>query len=202
MEFHTEHTQDKSVLRKQYKQIRNQLTIQQVIENSEKIATSLFETTFWKNSTVIMLYLSFQNEVITDSIYRQGWQEGKTMLTPICSPQDGIMTMNKVASFSQLEQNRYGIRELPTSLQQIVPPEQIDLCLIPGIAFDRYGNRLGFGSGYYDRYLAKISPAVPRIALAHSCQIYNGILPTDQYDLPMHYMLTEKGLEPKQQLPE
>ena len=148
-----------------------------------------------------MLYLSFQNEVITDMIYKQGWKENKTMLVPICGAKDSIMTMSKLSTLDQLVSNRYGIRELPNRLQQIISPEVIDLCLIPGIAFDKYGNRLGFGSGYYDRYLAQISPQVPRIALAHSCQIYDGILPTDQYDLPMHYMLTEHGLEAKQQLP-
>ena len=191
----------KAALRKQYKQIRNQLTMEKVQNNSEKIAAQLFETAFWQNSTVVMLYLSFQNEVVTDMIYERGWQENKIMLIPICSAQNGIMTMSKLTSFEQLVPNRYGIRELPEPLQQIVPPETIDLCLIPGIVFDNYGNRLGFGAGYYDRYLAKISPQVPRIALAHSCQIYDGILPTDQYDLPMHYMLTEYGLEPKKQLP-
>ena len=191
----------KAALRKQYKQIRNQLTMEKVQNNSEKIAAQLFETAFWQNSTVVMLYLSFQNEVVTDMIYERGWQENKIMLIPICSAQNGIMTMSKLTSFEQLVPNRYGIRELPEPLQQIVPPETIDLCLIPGIVFDNYGNRLGFGAGYYDRYLAKISPQVPRIALAHSCQIYDGILPTDQYDLPMHYMLTESGLEPKKQLP-
>ena len=191
----------KTALRKQYKQIRNQLTMEKVQNNSEKIAAQLFETAFWQNSTVVMLYLSFQNEVVTDMIYERGWQENKIMLIPICSAQNRIMTMSKLTSFEQLVPNRYGIRELPEPLQQIVPPETIDLCLIPGIVFDNYGNRLGFGAGYYDRYLAKISPQVPRIALAHSCQIYDGILPTDQYDLPMHYMLTEYGLEPKKQLP-
>ena len=191
----------KAALRKQYKQIRNQLTMEKVQNNSEKIAAQLFETAFWQNSTVVMLYLSFQNEVVTDMIYERGWQENKIMLIPICSAQNGIMTMSKLTSFEQLVPNRYSIRELPEPLQQIVPPETIDLCLIPGIVFDNYGNRLGFGAGYYDRYLAKISPQVPRIALAHSCQIYDGILPTDQYDLPMHYMLTEYGLEPKKQLP-
>ena len=187
----------KTALRKQYKQIRNQLTIAQVQNNSKKIASQLFKTAFWQNSTIVMLYVSFQNEVMTDMIYTRGWQEGKTMLMPICSTQNGIMTMSKVTSFTQLVPNRYGIRELPEALIQIVDPSTIDLCLIPGIAFDQYGNRLGFGSGYYDRYLAKVSPQVPRIALAHSCQIYDGILPTDQYDLPMHYMLTEYGLAPK-----
>ncbi|MBP3585604.1 MAG: 5-formyltetrahydrofolate cyclo-ligase [Peptococcaceae bacterium] len=192
----------KNQLRKQYKQIREQLTIEQVKKNSAQIADRLFQTSFWQNSSTVMLYLSFQNEVMTDQIYRQGWLEGKTMLLPICSAQNGIMTMSVLSSFDQLIPNRYGIRELPAPVQQIIAPQKIDLCLIPGIAFDRYGNRLGFGSGYYDRYLAQIASHVPRIALAHSCQIYDGLLPVDQYDLPIHYMLTEYGLEPKQQLPE
>ncbi len=191
---------DKIQLRKQYKQIREQLTIAQVRKNSDNIAAQLFQTTFWQKSNTVMLYLSFQNEVITDQIYREGWNQGKTMLVPICSPQNGIMSMSVLSSFDQLIANRYGIRELPVHLQQIVPPEAIDLCLIPGIAFDRLGNRLGFGSGYYDRYLAKIPADVPRIALAHSCQIFDDTLPTDQYDLPMDYMLTELGLEQRKKL--
>ena len=191
----------KNQLRKQYKQIREQLTIEQVKKNSAQIADQLFQTSFWQNSSTVMSYLSFQNEVMTELIYRQGWLEGKTMLLPICSAQNGIMTMSVLSSFDQLIPNRYGIRELPAPLQQVIAPPKIDLCLIPGIAFDRYGNRLGFGSGYYDRYLAQIASHVPRIALAHSCQFYDGLLPVDQYDLPMHYILTENGLEPKKQLP-
>ena len=73
----------KAALRKQYKQIRNQLTMEKVQNNSEKIAAQLFETAFWQNSTVVMLYLSFQNEVVTDMIYERGWQENKIMLIPI-----------------------------------------------------------------------------------------------------------------------
>jgi len=72
----------KNQLRKQYKQIREQLTIEQVKKNSAQIADRLFQTSFWQNSRTVMLYLSFQNEVMTDQIYRQGWLEGKTMLHP------------------------------------------------------------------------------------------------------------------------
>lgn len=186
----------KQQLRKHYKQLRQQLTSAKVQAHSAQIAATLFDTPFWKESNTIMLYLSFQNEVQTDQIYQQGWMEHKTMLVPICSAQDGIMELSILTSLQQLVTNRYGIRELPESAQQIVSPQTIDLCLIPGIAFDAYGNRLGFGAGYYDRYLAKLNPDIPRIALAHSCQIDSGMLPTDLYDLPMHYMLTECGLEP------
>lgn len=184
----------KNQIRQKYKQIRQMLSTTEVINNSKNISIQLFQTPFWQNSQTVMLYLSFQNEVITDLIYQQGWSENKNMLAPICSAKEGYMRMSLLSSFSQLQFNQYGIRELPIELQQIMVPENIDLCLIPGIAFDLTGNRLGFGSGYYDRYLAKVPPHAIRIALAFECQIYPETIPTDTYDLPMDYILTEKQL--------
>ncbi len=184
----------KEQLRKQYKQIRQQLSQEQVVQCSNQIASALFQTSFWKNSKVIMLYLSFQNEIGTHAIYQQGWTEGKTMLVPICSPQTTTMQMSCISSLQHLVINQYGIRELPLEAQQIISPNQIDLCLIPGIAFDLAGNRLGFGAGYYDRYLPKVNPQAKRIALAYECQISPTKLPVTTYDLPMDYILTEKNL--------
>ncbi len=139
-----------------------------------------------------MLYLSFQNEVATKAIYQQGWMDGKTMLLPICAPSGSLMEMSVLSSFDDLVPNRYGIDELPKHLQQIIVPDMIDLCIIPGIAFDISGNRLGFGAGYYDRYLPRVNASAKRIALAYECQIHHGSLPADTYDLPMQYILTEK----------
>lgn len=184
----------KNQLRQQYKQIRNRLTADQVISYSASIARQLFATDFWQQSSTVMLYLSFQNEVITEAIYQRGWQEGKTMLLPICAPEGGLMEMSVITSFDQLEPNRYGIGELPEHLQQLIAPEQIDVCLIPGIAFDHAGTRLGFGAGYYDRYLPRVNPSAKRIALAYECQMHSETLPRDAYDLPMQYILTERKL--------
>lgn len=184
----------KNQLRQQYKKIRQNLTSAEIKTYSDQISARLFQTSFWHDSHTIMLYLSFQNEVSTDLIYLQGWLEGKIMLAPSCLQEDGFMEMSILSSLAQLEQNRYGIRELPKQLQKIIPAKEIDLCLLPGIAFDLYGNRLGFGSGYYDRYLLKIRPYVKRIALAYECQLYPNTLPTDSHDLPMDYILTEKQL--------
>lgn len=186
----------KNTLRQQYKKIRQQLTVAEVQEHSARIAETLLQTTFWQQSQTIMLYLSFQNEVATQSLYQQGWAEGKTMLLPICSAQNGHMEMSVLSSFDQLVPNRYGIGELPPQLQQIVSPQQIDLCIIPGIAFDHAGNRLGFGAGYYDRYLPRVNPQAKRIALAYECQLHHASLPVDKYDLPMNYIITEKQLLP------
>ena len=183
----------KNQLRQYYKQLRNQLSAATVEKYSAQIAAQLFELPLWQNSQTIMLYLSFQNEVSTVAIYQAGWQRGKTMLIPICGPQDGLMEMSCITSMEQLVYNRYGIGELPAHLQHMIAPEQIDLCLIPGIAFDHAGNRLGFGAGYYDRYLLRLRPDVKRLALAYECQLHSQLLPIDQYDLPMDYIVTQSG---------
>lgn len=184
----------KNQLRQYYKQLRKQLSPATVKKYSAQIAAQLFALPLWQASQTIMLYLSFQNEVSTAAIYQEGWQKGKTMLIPICAPQNGLMEMSCITSMEQLVCNRYGIGELPTNLQQIIAPEQIDLCLIPGIAFDHTGNRLGFGAGYYDRYLPRLRPGVKRLALAYECQLSPQTLPTDEHDLPMDYILTERQL--------
>jgi 5-formyltetrahydrofolate cyclo-ligase len=183
---------EKQALRQHYKKIRRELTAEQVTNHSAAIAERLFASSFWKESRTIMLYLSFQNEVDTKAIYLKGWLEGKTMLLPICAPSGGLMEMSVLTSFDQLIPNRYGIGELPEPLQQIIEPSAIDLCIIPGIAFDHTGTRLGFGAGYYDRYLTRVKPSARRIALAYECQLHNTSLPSDIYDLPMQDILTEK----------
>ena len=183
---------EKQALRQYYKNIRRQLHAEQVASMSGLITERLLASSFWKESRTVMLYLSFQNEVDTKALYQQGWKEGKTMLLPICAPSGGIMEMSVLSSFEELIPNRYGIGELPESLQRIVDPSEIDLCIIPGIAFDHTGTRLGFGAGYYDRFLPRVRPDVRRIALAYECQMHDKPLPVDLYDLPMQDILTEK----------
>ena len=92
----------KNQLRQYYKQLRNQLSAATVEKYSAQIAAQLFELPLWQNSQTIMLYLSFQNEVSTVAIYQAGWQRGKTMLIPICGPQDGLMEMSCITSMEQL----------------------------------------------------------------------------------------------------
>lgn len=184
----------KQQIRSHYQNIRQQLSLENVSLKSEQIARQLFSTSIWQQSQTIMLYLSFQNEVATDRIFQQGWREKKTMVIPICAPENHTMTMSRLEDFAALQYNCYGIQELPPQLQQTVSPEVIDLCLIPGIAFDYKGNRIGFGAGYYDRYLSLTRPDAIRLALAFECQISSTPLPIEAFDLPMHYILTERQL--------
>ena len=183
----------KQVIRQQYKKIRQQLTPEMVSDKSQVISKQLLDSTYWKESQTIMVYLSFKNEVITDSLLDYGWKQGKTMVIPICQPNSTIMYASQISDWSQLTLNTFGIRELLNKAILTLPPENIDLCLVPGIAFDQFGHRLGFGAGYYDRFLAQLNPTAKKIALAYSEQIHPEQLPQDAYDLPMDHILTDKG---------
>jgi len=181
----------KKQLRQEYKAIRNQLSVEQISQYSDAICKQLFQLPLWQEAKTIMAYLSFQNEVCTDFIFKQGWAENKIMSIPICHIHDHTMHLARLNNFEELVANKYGIRELPEEKQELILPKQVDLCLIPGIVFDARGNRIGFGAGYYDRYLPQLRADVPKVALAYQCQISSTTLPTDIYDLPMNYILTE-----------
>ena len=84
----------------------------------------------------------------------------------------------------------FGILEPETTLS--VPPSEVDIFFLPGIAFDRKGGRLGYGKGYFDRLLAERNPRGTRVGLAFSDQIVESV-PTGPYDRPMHYLVTEEG---------
>ncbi len=185
---------EKASLRRRYRALRQSLTAGEVRAKSAAIAERLLTLPLWRESRTVLLYLSFRNEVETDALYRFGWQAGKRMLLPICQATERDMEASVLDSLEQLVPNRYGIRELPPALQQIVAPEEIDLCLIPGLAFDRAGTRLGSGAGYYDRYLLRLRPGVPRVALAYACQLRGTALPRDRHDLPMDVLITEQAV--------
>ena len=139
-------------------------------------------------------YLSLPQELSLDDVYRAGWQSAKTMLIPISQTADYSLLLSRLDDFSQLTEGAYHIRELAPALQTPIPAEQIDLCLIPGVAFDRLGNRLGFGAGYYDRFLPRLRPDAVKIGVCFALQLAAQPLPVDEYDIPMDYLLTENGL--------
>jgi len=184
----------KNTLRTYYKNLRQTMPIFEITQKSHHIIENLFSTDFYQKAKALSCYLSFRNEVITDDIFRNAWQLQKLTAIPISHKETHTITLSRFDDFSSLELSSLAIRELPFSKQIPFSPNDLDLCIIPGIAFDRYGNRLGFGQGYYDRFLPQLNPNCIKIALAFSEQIHEGILPFDSYDIPMDYIITEKEI--------
>jgi 5-formyltetrahydrofolate cyclo-ligase len=93
----------------------------------------------------------------------------------------------------ELELSYYDILAPKDEYIRIVSPKVVDLVLVPGVAFDKRGYRVGYGGGYYDRFFNKLEKGVIKIGLCYEMQILPEV-PTDIYDIPIDYIITEKGL--------
>ncbi|MEE0866953.1 MAG: 5-formyltetrahydrofolate cyclo-ligase [Clostridia bacterium] len=133
----------------------------------------------FKKADVIFCYVSAFNEVGTHSLIKELLKE-KTVVVPKCLNKDGEMICVKLSSFEELEKGMFGIFEPRSS--EAFDKKLIDAVIMPGVAFDKSGHRLGFGKGFYDRFLSDISPY--KIALSHKELVFDEI-PYDEKDVPM-----------------
>lgn len=184
----------KTALRKHYKQIRHQIPPQEKSRQSEAAIIHLINSSLWQNHQHILLYLALEDELSLDLLFTHGWQKKKTLYIPISIVKDHSLLISRLDNFSDLTLGAYGIRELPSTRYQLVDPHLLELILIPGIAFDLFGNRIGFGAGYYDRFLPQLKPSIPKIGAAFQEQISETPLPTNRHDTAMDYILTSSGL--------
>lgn len=137
------------------------------------------------------LYAPTRNEVDICTFAEDLLSQGKTVLFPKTFCGSPLMEFHRVGSLDQLRPARYGILEPPAG--QAADPRSIDVLVIPGVAFDLWGHRLGFGGGYYDRFLPLIRPDALRLAVAFDFQMLES-LPADAHDEPVHFIVTESRL--------
>jgi len=183
---------DKREIRKKIMTLRNAMPVEAIAAKSCEIVRRLKELREIRESFTLMVYLSFGSEVLTDDLIRWGWAEGKRIVVPFCHPESRVLTPCLLGGFAELETGHYGIREPKADRLRPVPREEIDAVLIPAVAFDRQGRRVGYGGGYYDRFLPEI-PRAARIGAAFACQIVPEI-PTDRYDVQVDRIATEGGI--------
>jgi 5-formyltetrahydrofolate cyclo-ligase len=138
----------------------------------------------------LMIYLSFGNEVQTTSFLTES-----SVVVPYC--EDDTIVPVRIFSREDIELGRFGILEpkqkIRNDVGRHVTPEQLDIVIVPGLAFDTSGNRLGRGKGYYDRFLSPLPAKVILIGLAFECQIVKQV-PVDYWDCPVSMIVTEKRI--------
>ena len=174
----------KKLLRMQAKKLRkdfHELSGKEASILAEKHMLALPE---YKNAKCVLLYCSNWSEVMTGGLIEKTiLQKGFCVLPYV---EGETLGLAKIRDVSKLVFGKFGIREPPR--EDIVKPEDVDLAIIPGIAFDHEGNRLGYGHGYYDRLLRKME--CPAIGLAYEVQIIDEI-PAEKSDIPVHKIVTE-----------
>ncbi len=180
----------KGEIRKRLIAMRNAIPREEIEAKSRAIQGRVTELEEIRSASTLMIFLSFGSEVLTDDLILWCWGEGKRVCVPFCRPESRELTACRIDGFGDLETGHYGIREPNEGLLRPVEGEKIEAILVPAVAFDRRGYRVGYGGGYYDRFLPQ-APRAAKIGVAFASQIIEKI-PVDGYDLPVDMIVTEK----------
>lgn len=151
----------------------------------------LFDSDLWKKAESIGVTMSQDIEWDTYPIINRAWREKKMISVPKATHKTRQMTFYAITSFDQLEEGYIGIQEPIEGKATEIKKQEIDLLIVPGVAFTKAGYRIGFGGGFYDRFLADYTGET--VSLIATEQLYNN-LPHDEYDQPVNYIITDQGL--------
>ncbi|MFH1282738.1 MAG: 5-formyltetrahydrofolate cyclo-ligase [bacterium] len=184
----------------QKKKIRNDvskalrgLTETEIIEKSKLISGRVKQLRVFKEAKNIVFYYSKYPEVSTHEFIKDSLDNGKTVFLPKIVENSKCFNVCSVSNCdTDLCVGKWGISEPKDKGSDIQALKIIDLIIVPGIAFDEYGNRIGRGQGYYDKVLSKLNNA-PKVALAFDLQVRN-IIPVDEHDIQVDYIITESRI--------
>jgi 5-formyltetrahydrofolate cyclo-ligase len=181
-------------LREKIGTLRKEQTKDQVLEKSKRVKERLFTLRKFLNSRKVTFYVSkkIDGEVDTEQMIRDSIHMMKRVLVPITNKPSRRLIFSELKDYDkELESGVFGIPEPKEKYRRIVPPEDTDLVIVPGIVFDLRGYRLGYGFGYYDRFLSMLNPDTPTIGLAFEFQVVEAI-PNEEHDIPVHLIITEE----------
>ena len=174
----------KKDIRKQIFTKRKACTEQEIREWSRQITDRVISLPVFRRADQILVYADYNHEVITRYLIEEAWKAGKEVAVPKVVGKD--MIFYKLNDFSQLEPGYFGIPE-PVRGEIVEWPQA--LMIMPGVAFDRKNHRVGYGGGFYDRYLEK-HPLIQRVAIAFSFQMFPEV-PTEPTDICPQILVTE-----------
>jgi len=184
-------TDRKSLIRRELISRRAAVSPQERLDWSERIRAHLLALKPWRNAERVLAYCSMPKEVATQGILEAALREGKSLFLPRCRvgcPHFEAVEVRNLAVDLEPGPLRNLMQPL-TSLPALTSGNEFDLVVVPGVAFDRRGYRIGFGAGMYDRFFDG-NPLPYRLALAFAFQVVDHI-PAAPHDLPVHGILTE-----------
>jgi len=170
--------------------LRRALAFEDVFRISALVQKRLLGTGLYRESKTISLYSSFSNEVLTEEIFERAAADGKQICYPrVVRGRQRHLEFFKVDSLLGLTDGPYEIKE-PAEGGHKVDPKEFDLVVVPGVAFDGAGSRLGYGKGYYDRALGAVGCAI--VGLAYEFQVLKGDIPLESFDVRLTALVTEE----------
>jgi 5-formyltetrahydrofolate cyclo-ligase len=181
---------NKARLREEFKARRLEISKNEVQKRSKLIVEELLTLPAFFRADVIHTYISSKNnEVDTHDLIRLLLKQKKRVVVPISDKATRTMKHSELFSLSELVGGAYGILE--PRMYRPVPVADLQAVIVPALAVDRNGNRLGFGAGFYDRFLSGIS--LPTIALAYDFQVIDNV-PQEPTDIPVSFVVTDQEI--------
>jgi 5-formyltetrahydrofolate cyclo-ligase len=166
------------------------LSVIQKLEIEQRLRNRLFHSESWKKAKTIGITISQGFEWDTEPIIEKAWDEGKAVCVPKCFA-NKEMFFYRIHDFQQLEKGLYDIPEPNPEKATNVNKQEIDLLIVPGVVFGENGYRIGFGGGYYDRFLVDFPNET--ISMASHFQVINQI-PINSFDIPVQYIVMEEDM--------
>lgn len=188
----------KESIRQVMRETRKNMPLENVRRFSDAAQRNILADPAWEKAESVGLYVAVRNETETEMLSENAWNTGKQVYFPYTPPKScGIMHLLPCGPTDERKLNHFGIPEpmpktcpLPEEGEESVPA----IIIVPGVAFDVKGRRIGSGGGYYDRLFARGSMRdTVRIGLAYSFQVLEEV-PAEKWDAPMHAISTEEGL--------
>ena len=178
----------KSEIRSKYLKIRKSVLDKK--KKSLDICTKLILTEEYQNSKIIALYKNLETEVDTNQLIEVSVKNGKIVALP--RVENDNMVFYKINSLNdKLEKNEFGIYEPISNIENIINKDELDLVIVPGICFDKNMNRLGFGKGFYDKFLFNSKSKILGICFEEQVLCDENI-PSTRYDVKMQKVITDK----------
>ena len=177
----------KNDIRQTMKQRLKAINFQERYINEQHIRERVLAHPDWKAADTIALTISGAIEIDTRQMIEQAWKEKKRVVVPKCLPETKRLDFREIETFDQLETVYFGLLEPKMSETELVEKHGIDLVIVPGLAFDTRGYRIGFGAGYYDRFLVDYKGK--KGALAFDEQL-SSELPLETHDIPVDWIVT------------
>ncbi|MBE6050288.1 MAG: 5-formyltetrahydrofolate cyclo-ligase [Clostridium sp.] len=181
---------DKKSLRREMIQKRDSVELSRKNLMDLVIKKKLMNLQKFKEAKNIFIYIGYGSEIDTYKYIKEFLNMGKNIYVPKTNVREKTMEAVQINSLDNLVKGTYGILE-PDSFKNKIDKDKIDLVILPGVVFDKQGGRIGYGGGYYDKYLMNMDKNIFKVALCYEFQIIDEV-PTEPHDIKADLVLTEK----------
>lgn len=183
---------DKNNLRKETLAIRNGLSDAFKEQAERFICEKLTSSVLYKRSETVMSYMDFRNEVPTRLLNRYCLKDRKNLLFPYCIDHENMVAVRAEVLPDGTYTDILGISVPDQSLNRVVRSTSIDLVVVPGVVYNKQGYRIGYGKGFYDRFLTSVGPNCIKVGFAYEFQIID-VMFQSEYDIPVDILISEKS---------